>query len=77
MTDEVPAPSGSGRDPTLAAQIEARIAQLDLVAEFEADGLPYSELDENGQVVTRNLPILPPSMIAARVERGAPRSPGA
>ncbi len=41
-------------DPTLAfmAEIEARIAKLDLVSELAAAGMPYSELDENGQIVT-------------------------
>lgn len=34
------------------APIAARIAQLDPVSEFEAAGSPYSELDENGRIVT-------------------------
>jgi hypothetical protein len=34
--------------------MEALRAGLDLVAEFEAAGTPYSELDENGQVVVHH-----------------------
>jgi hypothetical protein len=35
-------------------EIEAWTSKLDFAAEFEATGSPYSELDESGQVVTRN-----------------------
>jgi len=34
--------------------IDRGIAELDLRKEFEADGTSYSELDEDGNVVTRN-----------------------
>jgi hypothetical protein len=44
----------------LRAQMEAAIAQLDLVAEFEAAGSPYSELDENGRIVTHYPPTKSP-----------------
>jgi hypothetical protein len=53
----------SDEEPTLwptSAQIEARCAQLNLADEFDAIGSPYSELDSDGQIVTRNLPAKPP-----------------
>jgi hypothetical protein len=54
MTDEVPdRPNPDPAWPS-ADEIAARIAQLDLTAELEADGLPYSELDVCGGVVTHN-----------------------
>lgn len=54
MTDAGPDRDDVGTAWPSAEEIEARIAQLDFTAELEADGLPYSELDENGRIVTRN-----------------------
>jgi hypothetical protein len=52
VAGELPDPSNGEQVLTVAAQIEARIARLDLVAELEAAGHPYSELDESGRIVT-------------------------
>jgi hypothetical protein len=38
----------------LTTQIVIRIAELDLIAEFEAAGSPYSELGADGRIVTHN-----------------------
>jgi hypothetical protein len=52
MADVLPDQSDLDAAAAVAAQIEAGIAQLDLVSELEAAGSPYSELDENGRIVT-------------------------
>lgn len=56
MVHAIPDPDDVEAELKLRAEIDARIAALDLAAEFRAAGQPYSELDENGKVVTRNLP---------------------
>lgn len=63
MAHELPDQSDLDVERELAARIEARISRLDLVSEFEATGSPYSELDENGQVVTR-VPTRSPNLSA-------------
>jgi hypothetical protein len=40
-------------------EIVALTSQLDFAAEFEADGVQYSELDEDGQVLVRFPPTAP------------------
>jgi hypothetical protein len=60
VAHEVPGQSDFDAAAAVNAEIEARIAQLNFAAEFEAAGESYSELDENGQVVTRNLPTKSP-----------------
>jgi hypothetical protein len=37
-------------------EIVTLVSKLDFAAEFEAAGVPYSELDEDGQVVIRTPP---------------------
>lgn len=52
MAHELPEQSDLDAEQALRVRMDAVLAQIDLVSELEAAGLPYSELDENGQIVT-------------------------
>jgi hypothetical protein len=60
VADELPDQSDLDAEQEVRSRMDARLAQIDLVAELEAAGMPYSELDENGQVIT-HYPSRPPT----------------
>jgi hypothetical protein len=51
VTPNPPNESPPNEELPLAERMEALRSNLDLVAEFEASGTPYSELNEHGEVV--------------------------
>lgn len=53
MSDEPAGPPFANPVWPTPDETKAWTAQLDFAAEFEAIGSPYSELDENDQVVVR------------------------